>query len=379
MKKFNEVKSITGTVTFRGVGSINDDEGDQGDLLMAMGILDKRRMYVGGKRKNNVTFHKKSFRYGDDGENAFRYKASNHALRHAMFREDVPYQNNKIFSMPNVFFRVIGSEVELTRGYMSADSQFTQTNGSKTGAFTISDAVADMPWSKHLNLEFHARSGQKQSALVIDEETGEKTDDKDTTVFSRDTPGEYMYKSDFIMLFSDLQFLSFDDVYRRSCGKLTSTTQKIFIDGLKERYGKYGEDPVLKPYYITTSVYGDNAAEYGIALNNKTVDHLAKFVLNRLRNILICRPSAGGILRFVDAELTVNMADGSEEMIKITKNTNLDEFFFDSYQFYSEADVEAINKRDAFFAALEEQRKKNAKEKKSSGNRKESKRKDSDE
>ena len=361
MKNFNNIKSITGKVTFNGTGSINNDSSNQKDALYKLGFK------VNGANSNfndNVTYHKKEF-FKENGENKFRYKVSHDCIRHAMFNEEMPYYNGGLILLPQVLFNSITSPAMIARGYMLTEADL---NIKKKSVFCISDALSKDACDTII-VETCSRAGErgeKKVTEITDKNGNTKTVTKGaTSLFARENVGEHEYEATFGIDLTELQFISLDDFYgRKSANVDTKELLELYTSCMKRNF-ETSEEIEKKPYYLKTSIMGEECAEEGILLTEEMVNKVIHTILNNLIKTRIERPSLGGLFNFKEMELTINFADGSEKTITITSKDDIKGIFFGYEQVYFEADDEKIEKRDSEIKRiLESSEKKSQKSKK---------------
>ena len=345
MKNFNNIKSITGKVTFNGTGSINNDSNYQKNVLYNLGFK------INGADKDfndNVTYHKKEF-FKENGENKFRYKVSHDCIRHAMFNEEMPYYNNGLIYLPHVLYNGITSPTMIARGYMFTEKKI-KLNLKKKSAFCISDALSKDVCDT-IVVETCSRAGnpgKKQVIETIDKNGNTKITTKGaTSLFVRENVGEHEYEATFGIDLTELQFIPLDDFYGRKSANIdTKESIDLYISCMKRNF-ETSEEIEIKPYYLKTSIMGEECAEEGILLTEEMVNKVIHTILNKLIKTKIERPSLGGFFNFKGIELTINFADGSEKTITVTSENDINGIFFGYEQVYFEADDEKIKKRDS--------------------------------
>lgn len=350
MKNLNNIKSITGKVTFNGIGSINNDSNFQKNALSELGFK------VNGAKSDfygNVTYHKKEF-FKENGKNKFRYKVSHDCIRHVMFNEEMPYYNGGLILLPQVLYNGITSPTMIARGYMFTENDL---NIKKKSAFCISDALSKDVCDK-IVVETCSRAGERgeEKTYEITDKNGETKiiTEGATSLFARENVGEHEYEATFGIDLTELQFISLDDFYgRKSANVDTKELLELYTSCMKRNF-ETSEEIEKKPYYLKTSIMGEECAEEGVLLTQKMANKVVHTILNKLIKTKIERPSQGGFFNFKKAELTINFADGSEEEITITSDKDFNDIFFGYEQVYFEADEERIKKRDSEIKRIEE-------------------------
>ena len=369
MKNFNNIKSITGKVTFNGTGSINNDSNYQKNVLSELGFK------VNGAKSSfygNVTYHKKEF-FKENGKNKFRYKVSHDCIRHAMFNEEMPYYNGGLILLPQVLYNGITSPTMIARGYMFAEDGLSI---KKKSAFCISDALSKDVCDK-IVVETCSRAGERgeeKTYEVIDENGETKIiTEGATSLFARENVGEHEYEATFGIDLTELQFIPLDDFYERKSANInTKELLELYTSCMKRNF-ETSEEIEKKPYYLKTSIMGEECAEEGILLTEEMVNKVIHTILNNLIKTRIERPSQGGFFNFKSMELTINFADGSEKTTTVTSENDINDIFFGYEQVYFEADDEKIKKRDFEIKRRREELDKISRESKNSKNSKKSK------
>lgn len=341
MVKKKNIRSITGMVTFNGQGSINNDSNDQKHILRDLELLKgKNTVY------ENSTFHKKEFYNNGDGY-SFRYKVSHDCIRHAMFIEEMPYYNAGIMLLPQVLYNSIATPEMIARGYMYANKEKTI---KKTSVFTITDALSTDEL-KSVSMEVCSRSGdrgEKTQTTTTDDEGNSVTEKNGaTSFFYRENVGKHTYVANFGINVDELQFISIDDLYGR-CGADMSKSENraIYLSALKRNFG-ISDDIEIKPYYLKTSIMGEECAEEGILLTPEMVNKVIHTILEKIIKVKVSRPSLGGLFVFNGMEITINYDDGSSDTIEVKSISDIEDLFFSYEQVYFEADEDMIAKRDA--------------------------------
>lgn len=326
-----KIQSITGEVTFYGNGVINNDSNEQKFILRNLGLIE-------GRLEDNVMFHKKNF-FTENGENRFNYKVSHDCIRHGIFADTMPYYNATIQNNKRPFYNAITSPSLIARGYMFADEGL-----KKKGTFYISDAIATDSQTK-VSIETKSRAGERSN----------------TSLFYAENVGEHIYKSSIGIDFNELQFMSLDDIYDRCAANLMNKEdEELFFKSLKRNF-ELTEDITKKPYYLKTSIMGEESAEEGVLLTQDMVNKVAHIILENIIRLRIQRPSLGGEFYFKGMTLDINYSDGTTEQISVNNINDIKDLFFGYEQVYLEADDELIRKREEEIKRRKEENKKNKK------------------
>lgn len=313
-----KVKSIGFKATFKGNGCVNFDCNEQKFELQRFEILK-------GKVNDNVNFAKKVYYPQEDGSIQFHYKVSAEALRHEIFKEDMPYINPIIQQIPSVFYDALGTPAMLSRGYMFAN----EISLKRKSPLTITDAEEVGAKHNAISIDFHTRSGAKNT------ETKGEEDKKDTTLYSIENVGRVLYESEGFINLQELQFISADPLYDRMGIDVDGgINEQLYLDSLKRHLPS--KEKKFGYYYIKNSITADEWAERGVLLNSEDVDYLVKYLLRNILHTQILRRNA----MFAIDKLAVSF-DGGHTYEDITLD-NLNDFYFEVVSNYIEASEEKI-------------------------------------
>lgn len=353
-KNFSGVKAIEFMVDFVGDGCVNFDSGEQAWFLKEKGLLT-------GRVFDNCKFSKKNFKIME-GKMQFHHKVSADCLRHEMWKDSMAFMNPNIMNNPDMLYNALAHPDTILRGTLLCNAVSTLKRKS---CVTITDAEEVGEWHDKVSLDFHSRSGKKESADKKAVESGDAT--KDTSVYSEENVGQRNYMAKCIIDVCEMPFLSADNIYDRQmidvCG---GAYEKYFLQCLKMNFADCNLDPQFGYYCLSTAITGDMYAERGILLNDECVDFLIK---RAIKNVLtLHRTTAKAYLRAKNSAKLVLHTDNGIEFVDVNEY-NLDDFQFIPFHAYKEADEEKVeNTRKA----IEEEKerltnaKKAKKEKKSS-------------
>lgn len=341
-KAFNDVKSIEFQVFFDGNGCVNYDTPDQIYQLNKMGFTkgDERFWYGNDNSKkllNNIKFSKKTYRPKTQNSNEYEQCTyiSADALRKALFKDAIPFISPTIQTNPYVLHSCIAHPSMLLRGYLFPGSQ---TPYKRTGPFSITDArevyegTCDNVWKDYVDITIHSRSGFKES-----KDGKGKEDAKDTSLYWAENIGKSQYMANGYIDLGELSFISCDKLYDRQNVQLDGGVfANVYMDNLKRHMVNFTPEP--KYYYMSNTYTEDEWAEFGILLNQESVDMMVKQMLMRLCTMSIYRSTA--MLKTSKVIITVNFENGSETF-EIT-NDDINKFWFGYKQTYFEADESKI-------------------------------------
>lgn len=337
MKKF-DLKSLFFRVTFNGNGCVNFDDAKQKEYLFAHGVINSNQIDYNA---NNVNFAKKVF-FG----NKFLYKVSSKCIRHAIFDEEIPFEDPKLMQLPKSRCEFLTSKAAIIRGYLSAD----KVGGTikMKSSLSIPDAIEVGEKREDIAFDFHSRSGSKKPNS--NNSSKEEKESKDTSIYQVENVGVITYQTEGFINLQELQFISADPTYDRM-GVLADggPEEEIYLDLLRKKM--YNFDGDLGYYYIKKGSYQDEWAERGILFNNDTVDDLVKHTLRCILDLAIGRASA--FLKTTKLEVSVDKGKTYFEIIE----DDLDNMYFNVIPKYLEADEEKIRKNKEKLEEIEKKKK----------------------
>lgn len=357
---FSGVKAIEFNANFVGEGCVNFDGKEQGWFLKRNDLLDSKVF-------DNCKFSKKNFRI-EDGKMKFHHKVSADCLRHEMWRDSMAFMNPNIMNNDDMLYAALAHPDTILRGTLLCNAVSTLKRKS---CVTITDAEEVGEWHDKVSLDFHSRSGKKETADKKALEEGDAT--KDTSVYSEENVGKINYEAKCIIDVCEMPFLSADNIYDRQmidvCG---GPCEKYFLQMLKMNFADCNLDPQFGYYCLSTAITGDMYAERGILLNDECVDFLIK---RAIRNVLnISRTTAKAYLKAVKNVTLLIHTDNGIETVDIDEN-DLDDIQFIPFHAYKEADDEKVeNTRKA----IEEEKERVANAKKEKKGKKSGKKQDAE-
>lgn len=355
MKKI-QASSVSFVVKFKGNGCVNFDSAEQAFYLRNIGILK-------GATHDNMSYAKKSFSFGNDGNEGFKYKVSSECLRHAMFKDEMGVQvNENVMQLPMVLYNAIATPAMIERGYMFAAKPSTTT---KKTIVTITDAIEEGRNLRYdVHFDFHSKSVKKENTAKADA----KNDDDvkgGTSIYSIENVGEITYTADGVIDMNEMQFISLDDTYdRRAVNVDVQSNKDIYMDAISRNIPNFGGKEGY--YYIKNNYAHDEWAEHGILLSEDDVDFLTKDIIKRILNINIYRRNA--ILKCQSLSIMYFDENGVEVSVDINAN-NINDYKFVPVGNYNEANEELIlANRKKYEELLEKQKQESKKGSKSKKN-----------
>jgi len=345
-----QLKSIRFEVGYDGKGLINADSSEQGWTLRHKGIMPKGAYVKNGSLVNNIMYAKKNFE-DDVDENGkdvsrFRYKISGDSLRHAIYKEEMPFYNENIMQLPHVLIHAIATPALMTRGYLYIPTGRSPL--TKTSVLHITDAEEVGRAHTIVDFDIHSKSVKKESNNVNDSMDDDSDDMKNetktksaTSLFYTENVGHHKYVATGSIDLQELQFISGDKSYGRCA--IDQNMLSMYMEALKRNLTH--DNFQHGYYYMGNSYTQDEWAEEGILLSQDNVDELAKYLLRNIYNMTILRRTAE--LRVDYLKLIFD--DGEEYVIKSV--SDIDNFRFEVIGKYRAADDALIK---ANYAKMEE-------------------------
>lgn len=293
---------------------------------------------------DNVSFAKKVFFLDENGNLDYKIKISSNCLRHAIFKNNIPWFSPNVLINDFTRLNYIASPAVLLRGELLANekniyirkSAISLTHGlSTTNGLSYADTCT--------------RNMQK----IEKEET---TDKSGTSFFSRETIGDIKYKAKGKIDLRFLQFLSADDVASRRF--LNADEYEQFKKILQTKMPSFNSD--LKYYqYKTSDVY---SPELGALLSNDDLIYLVKYFFESVVNIHITRNNS--YARFSGLKIRMiedNINRDKSKWIEIKSIEDINNISFESEVFYSEVSESDVKKYNETNQKIKEEIKKNQK------------------
>lgn len=318
MKIFTNVKGIELELFFKGDGCVNYDSSDQKFTLSKLGLQYGLH--------DNVKLAKKEFKQivnlDNEVETVFKYKVSSECIKHECFKDEIEFENSKVAYLPHILLPCIASPALILRGYMYAGDNTIK----KKSPVCITSAKEISPYRRISDIEVHSKSGDRS----------------DTSLYFVENVGQLVYKSNAYIDLTELQFLSDDSTYdRKSIGVDGGENEKIYLTAMRENFG---DDIKFGYYFMKKGLAKDEWAERGILLSQKNVDFLVKNMIKRFFKINLHRKDA--FFKFIEMKVKVIYGDESynEEEIILNNINDVDDYQFDYYIKYQEANEELIKR-----------------------------------
>jgi hypothetical protein len=328
-----KIKTINFNLTLDGYGCVNSDSTEQVHFLLNTGIVNRNDsgFVKNNKPLSNVILTKKNFRQTKDGKYEYHIKISSECLKNNIFRNTMKFVNPSIVTIPRAFYQALANPDMIARGYMFPKKG--NVTVKKKSVLCITDAEELGDWRKYINMDFHSRSGMKES------NDGKNSEDaKDTSIYKIENVGSIKYMANGAIDVSELRFIPADPIYERlSVDVDGGQYEEIYMKELIKNSVNF--TPEFKYYYLENSYTADEFAERGIMLNDETLDAYIKRIIKNMLNIDIMKRNA--YLKTDKLTLTISYTNGEQDVIDVTLDM-LDNLTFDCVNPYKEADMEKI-------------------------------------
>jgi hypothetical protein len=328
-----KIKSINFDLQLNGYGCVNSDSTEQINFLLNTGIVNwnDSGFVKNNKPLSNIILSKKNFRQTEDGVYEYHIKVSSECLRNNIFANAMRFIDPSIMTIPASFYRALAHPDMITRGYLYPKKG--DVTIKKKSVLCITDAEEQGPWRRYVNTDFHSRSGMKES------KEGKNSDDpKDTSIYKIENVGEVKYSAKGAIDVAELRFIPADPIYERlSVDVDGGHYEDIYMNELAKNSVNF--TPEFKYYYLENSYTADECAERGIMLNDETLDAYIKRIIKNMLNINVKKRNA--YLKTDKLTLIINYTNGEQETIDVTLDM-VDDFSFDCFNPYKEADMEKI-------------------------------------
>lgn len=336
MRKFTNVRSIELEITYDVCGCVNYDGPEAKYALTALGLYRKN---PNGKDGDNNKFAKRHF--NPENPSQFRYSVSGECQKKAIYNDTMAMESPDRAKIPHMMPIIAAHPDMISRGYVIAGQM---TNLHKSSALCLPDAEETGPWRDTIVMDFHSRSGEKN--LKEERKTG---DGKDTTIYKSENVGRGEYKTHGFINVENLQFISADPIFDRQAILVDGgIDEKIFLDELKKNMVNF--TPELRYWFRKNNYLGDKAAEYGVLLNDDSVDMLIKRILKKILSVKIERSYAW--LRLKDLSIRV-ICDGNPSQFKVTAE-DIDDLYFEPHIWYEEATIEQYKENERLNEEMKE-------------------------
>jgi hypothetical protein len=229
---------------------------------------------------------------------------SQNCIRNAIF---LPYSYGLPEVTPDNVKIVIPSIVGLVRGYVVAGKGSSASAKRKSPLF-IEDFVVSN--NAEINFEQYNKHNSKDS----------------TSIFSRHNIGKVEYESYASINIEDLQFLSLDNCFSRSClpkiidakegikiaEDITNFLKTLDFDGGKNPHADFCEE------YLRINSLSGVKGEAGILLNNDAVSLVVKEIIELIENLYIQRTAGYLQVKYVEIDYNsgrpMRIKSGSREV-----------------------------------------------------------------
>lgn len=341
--KFENVKTISFDVYFKGDGCVNYDSSYQKYTLTAMRIgshtysslMDEKDIPL---NNDNIKLSKKSFKKffnEETGKEEYKYvrKVSSECIGKACFAKEVEFESDRIAFIKDILYKALATPAMILKGFMFA------SNGGltikKASPITLTDA-------KEISLDSNISPYTNVIDFDVHSKAGERTK---TSLYNIENVGEAIYMSRGFLRLDEMQFISGDSTYDRDAlGTETDggKYESIFLEALKNNFGDFNFG--FDFYYMKNSIYQDEWAERGVKLYKENVDFLVKDMIKRLFKVAIYRKKS--YLKFVKINVSVLYEDENgnprTEKIELNNINDIDKYTFNYYERYIKADAEKI-------------------------------------
>lgn len=269
------MKSLEVKITLEGQGVVQFDSNK-----LNSAINSSKNTLVKSWNKNvsyAKSYFKKTGTQNDKGEDEIsrHLKISADGLRHAIHIQEHPMHTPSIALHEGLKVQYLADLGTLQRGYL-----ITDTGEKRKSCYTITPA-------KEISgavpvLEFHSRSGAKESSEGKTEEDG-----KDTTLFSRDSVGDTQYEATMLIDLSEVGLISLSDIQDRRA--LLDTLIPLYTKELSSNLGSQVPDP---SYFLRkNSAY--KIPEKGILLTKEQIEFVVLNLLEKVSNLYISKSQTG--------------------------------------------------------------------------------------
>jgi hypothetical protein len=310
-----KVKNILFRLNLKGNGIVNFDSSDQKFMFNGTNLNNMKTIH------NNTSYAKKRFyKNGEDLE--YKLAISSNCLRHAIFVKESEMLTPKLNINDSIFNAYIASPSSILRGYMKTEDKNSDKIGLKrSSCLSITDAIQNCNALSYI--EVQTRAGGKKDKNI---------DEKDVSLFYKETVGEIYYSSYGVIDLMKLQFISADQIFDRC-----SINPDSFDEYCKFLYFKL---PNLNPtlgYY--QQVYSDiNIGERGFIFSNENIIFLVKFLFERLLTLEIKKANAYAHTFLLEYKLVYDpiedTLDKEENWVPLTSKEDINNIQFETEFFY---------------------------------------------
>ncbi len=285
--------------------------------------------------KNNTNYAKKNFYRDTDGKLQYKLKISSNCLIHHIFENDIVGYNTSLAHHPELLMNFIASPIAVIRGFMVPKSD-GKSSLKKKSPFNITDAEEHASSEENFStscLEFFSRSGKKQEKSG---DTDVKLDDKDTTIFSRETAGNIIYESEGSVDLKELQFVSLDDIYDRLAFSpdMFAEFKKI----MQRRMPNFNSETGF--YTMKTGVF--QFPEYGFTFSNENTNFMVKELFKRILSFYVSRRSGKAEILSLEYKVITDPVDhiGNKNSgwVSLKNSKDIEKIEFEMEEIYQQED-----------------------------------------
>lgn len=315
--------------TLKGVGIVNYDGKEQKDLIKYktnISHLKDNHKNVSYAKKHITSIGSSKDANGNSTQGTYKIAISSNALKHELYKNEIPFQSPNILHTKYLLLNAIASESMIMRGYLFTGSGAFSVK--RSGVVTMTDAIQTNDALS--TLETLVKSG---SNVTIE-------DEKANTFFKKENIGEITYETRGAIELKQLQFISTDEVHDRMA--LSSD----WFDEYKKIISKrINFDSEINPYMIKGSVF--HIPERGFLLSDETVVDMSKNCLRKLMGLRIQRNNAYAEVvklsyKFVYDPIEDRLGD-EDGWVELTKES-LNELTFEPNNFYDLVDLVEYNR-----------------------------------
>lgn len=338
-KTYKNVRSIqiTGYLNGRGLVNGGASSGEAIAVLRKAGLATAEFFNEKtGAPLKNIKLAQRNIYFNEDA-NCYEYevKVTRECLCRTIFEKYIPVDKPIYANNPEILYRILAHPAMIMKGYLFPDVK--DGTLKRKASYGLSDAVDIGPRKRFIQLDLHARSGEKE----LSEGKGSE-DPKDTSLYKVENVGMAEYKYQGYINLQELAFLPADRSYgRMSVNVDGGDNERIFLNALKENMVDF--EPSLQYYSRIGCITDDYDFERGILLNKASVDRIVKNFLSDLLNLSINR--VGGYLKNEKVFITINHEGGCDTE-ELTPEL-LKDVTFEYNCIYKKLDLKEVEKRIA--------------------------------
>jgi len=316
-----KTQSILFRVSINGNGVVNYDSKEQ------KWVWNEYRPAEKEFHDNTIFAKKRWYKNDEDGKVDTRLIISSGCLKHEIFIKEIPFQSPNIMNNEHLLLNMLASPESLLRGYLFANKG--KPTLKRSSAITLTDA--EQTCGAISTLETFSKSGEKN----IDENKS------DNTFFKKETVGKIQYEAFGAIDLMQLQFISTDEVFDRLGVNpdLFPTYKEILSSRMKI-------DSELGYYKIKNSVV--DLPEYGFMFSNENIVFLTKLFFKKLLSVNIRKSNSYANVVSLEYKMVydplIDTLESEDNWKKMTA-TDLDNFDFETNEFYEFVDSDFAKKQ----------------------------------